>query len=127
MTRELFEADNAQRIINEEAYLECYNEEENKFYQTLADNAAKRAYLYTSLCHSIMTFDYTKADGTSRKLVGTLIRVALPEELQTISQEPAVVADGSKPIVLYDLEKKGWRSISVDRVNSFTLSFDLPE
>jgi hypothetical protein len=71
--------------------------------------------------------EFTKVDGTVRKMLCTLASTLIPEEAQPkpvvetveTAEDPAPTAPSACRV--YDLEKQAWRSFRWDSVLSFTL------
>lgn len=67
--------------------------------------------LKTRLRLGSINFSFQKKDGTIRKAYGTLLMSEIPED-----QHPKSGAEASpKVIPFFDLEKLGWRSVSIDQ------------
>jgi hypothetical protein len=75
-----------------------------------AHEAMDRAEVVKLLLENICEISFTKADGTQRLMVGTLIEDYL-EKTAGESVRPDNV------VVLWDLEKDTWRSFRLDRLN----------
>ena len=60
--------------------------------------------------------NFTKMDGTNRKMICTLDSTLIPKDI-TFSEEHRKVSDDV--LAVWDLEKDDWRSFRLDHVNSF--------
>ena len=56
--------------------------------------------------------EFTKADGSTRQLVGTLNKRVVPATDRSRTPSPEV-------LVLFDLEKAQWRSFRIDSVTAY--------
>ena len=79
-----------------------------------------REYLKSILVENELTVEFTKADGTKRKLLCTLKADELPK---------FEIKEGAKPkkvnediLSVWDLENNGWRSFRIDTVTAFSFS-----
>lgn len=76
----------------------------NKFINRLIDNSNGK----------IMTVTFVKQDGTVRELNG---RIKVTKHLKNTGENTKTV-DRSKYIVMYDLKKKGYRSVNRETILS---------
>ncbi len=75
----------------------------------------------------VVKFGYTKADGTDRKVIGTLN----PDIIPAVHLPHTALAN-AKPtsnthLVVFDLEKNGWRSLIIDNIYAYEVLKDWPE
>lgn len=80
------------------------------------NNALVVQFVSTMLKQNSITFEFTKADGTTRVLNGTLQSELLPEINKDNTEErkaapPAVIK-------LFDVDKQAWRSIKPESIIS---------
>jgi len=66
-----------------------------------------------------VTFDYTKLDGATRNIVGTLQEGVIP------AIDPSRDANSTRKtkaenIVLWDIEESAWRTVKLERINSIS-------
>lgn len=65
--------------------------------------------IVTALNEGRVTFTYKKADGSTRKAVGTTQTSLIPESERAASNPNTTT---SEQVRYYDLDSKGWRSFS---------------
>jgi hypothetical protein len=66
--------------------------------------------------------EFTKIDGTVRKMLCTLAKSLIPEDDYPKSDKAKVETDVVPTVCrVYDLEKQGWRSFRFDSVVNFTV------
>lgn len=78
------------------------------FVQSLDIN---KSDLYEMLNSNICVVDFDKLTGEKRKMRCTLDERYTPEVSQSRSKPDNLM-------IVYDIEKEGWRSFYIDRVNS---------
>jgi hypothetical protein len=69
--------------------------------------------------------EFTKIDGSNRKMLCTLAEALIPEDARPKTKDTEVIAEAETNVApvacrVYDLEKKGWRSFRLDSVINFT-------
>jgi hypothetical protein len=94
--------------------LDYFNECENEHFEGLTVEE-KAQYIRTMLKVNVMEFEYTKKDGTERKLRGTMISTYLPENDSTSTRQSSVA------IPVWDLDAEGWRSILPEGVRKLNI------
>jgi hypothetical protein len=77
---------------------------------------AKRKSIVEMLKNGVTEVDFTKVDGTNRKMKCTLNFDLIPNEWHP-QDLLAETPQDSPTIKCFDLEKNGWRSFRVDSVN----------
>ena len=84
-------------------------------------NDAEVNYLKELLANNKMTIEFTKSDGTLRKMFCTLMPDELPK-IEVKEDAPPKKKRKAKPEVIsvYDLEKKGWRSFRIESITAYT-------
>jgi len=87
---------------------------------TPEDLAVTRAWLISLLKDHKMEINFNKKDGTSRKMLCTLIESELPK--RDIKESTVTKKVNEEIISAYDLEKEGWRSFRLDSLTSFKFS-----
>ena len=85
------------------------------------DPSSLRKYLIEVLSSNVLEIDFTKKDGTQRKMVCTLQESKLPKPDHTDGEKPARKSTNESIIHVYDLEKNDWRSIIIDSIKSYEL------
>ena len=87
------------------------------------DVKESRKYLLELLHEQELTVEFTKKDGSTRKMKCTLMADKLPERVIVEgAEEKPKKAPNLEIIKVWDLEKKAWRSFRVETVTGFTLS-----
>ena len=76
----------------------------------------QRTRIKQMLKTKVVEFDYKKLDGEKRHLIGTLDPTYLPRKKTTTSAKPRTRTD--EVLVVWDLQRKGWRSMVWDHINS---------
>lgn len=71
---------------------------------------------------NVMTISFTKADGTARDMVCTLMPNKLPAVELKEDKKPR--KENLEVIRVFDLEKKAWRSFRVDSIRTYRLAND---
>ena len=80
-------------------------------------------YIRELLFDGEVTIEFTKKDGTKRKMLCTLMPEKLPKVEVKEGEEPKKKRKVNEEVIsVYDLEKKGWRSFRVDSVTAFSFS-----
>jgi len=70
--------------------------------------------------------EFTKVDGSNRKMLCTLAESLIPEDARPKTKDTEVIAEAETNVAptacrVYDLEKQGWRSFRFDSVVNFTV------
>lgn len=70
--------------------------------------------------------EFTKVDGTIRKMLCTLAKTLIPEDAYPKTKETEVITEAETDVVptscrVYDLEKQSWRSFRFDSIINFTV------
>ena len=106
-------------------------DEDHKFGQSLA---LKQAWWFESfrdaLNNGFARFTYYKKDGTTRTALGTRSSVLIPTDKLPkgdMSDGAAIWEDSAKAIPYFDIDKKGWRSMRIDTIWSYTRALKLSE
>lgn len=86
-----------------------------------ATTPATRASLSALLRHDICEITFTKADGTTRHMIGTLKPEFLPEDECDAAISPTMEKNPNV-VVLWDLGKCAWRSFRIDRLINFQVA-----
>ncbi len=76
-----------------------------------------RQQIVETLQHGIVEVNFTKKDGTERKMICTLMEEHLPR-VPRFNKEDAPRTRTEDVIAVYDLEKMAWRSFHWTSVNS---------
>lgn len=79
-------------------------------------------FLLELLHNDEITVEFTKKDGTVRKMLCTLQQDKLPKVEIKEGEEKRKKTPNPDIISVWDLEKKAWRSFRVDSVKAFTFS-----
>lgn len=67
-----------------------------------------------------VVIDFVKADGTESQITGTLVESVIPADKRPVLTEGAEAKTYSdSQIRFWSVDREGWRSVSVDRVNSY--------
>ena len=74
----------------------------------------KRAYLVEQLSNNIAWIEFTKKDGSNRKMKCTLRADLLPK--REVKEDSTPKPINEEIISVFDLEKDAWRSFRVDSV-----------
>ena len=73
-----------------------------------------KTYLQNNICIAV----FEKADGTKREMMCTLLDQFLPSLVITEDEQPQKERDS---IVVWDLDKKDWRSFRYDRLKKLKI------
>ena len=65
--------------------------------------------IVSTLNEGIVTFSYTKADGSTRQARGTTNPELIPEDARAVNPRNT---ETSEQVDYYDLDKNGWRRFS---------------
>lgn len=79
------------------------------------------------LRNSVAEVTFTKADGSTRVIVGTTHPDLIPLKDENEPYDISMADNGSSRVHIYEIEKKQWRSFLVDRVSDFKVIEDLWE
>ena len=85
------------------------------------DDDVSRNWLKDVLLGSVVEVEFTKKDGTERKMKCTLKPSLLP--VQEEKEQPSTRKVPTDSLAVYDLENNGWRSFRYDSITS--VSFEL--
>lgn len=77
----------------------------------------QRLAITQGLHSGVVKVEFTKKDGTTRKMVCTLNKQYLPEQTDI---EETTKTKSSEAVAVWDLEKDAWRSFRWDSVKSYT-------
>lgn len=93
----------------------------------IADEQTKKNVI-TALMNGEATVVFTKADGTVRKLRGTLNKELMPADV-VAKWEEAATAEKTKRVNkdiqhVYDLENNGWRSFRWDSYQFYIMPYE---
>ncbi len=78
-----------------------------------------RALIHEHAKNSFFSIDYIKADGSSRKVV---CRLGVKRYLRVIKKGEDRRIPSSTVITVYDMVKKNYRSLRLNRIQSITVS-----
>ena len=83
----------------------------------MIDDKAKKDII-EDLQEKVMNIDFTKKDGTLRKMKATLQKKMLPKATKknSLSQKKVRETDSDKVLAVWDVDKKAWRSFRWDTV-----------
>lgn len=92
----------------------------------------KRLMLKQIFGEKVLKIIFTKKDGSTRELIGTLKPDLIPEDKKTDNQLPLPFDKNDMKLIekkirksnpnvfsVYDLEKEGWRSFIIDNLKDF--------
>jgi len=70
--------------------------------------------------------EFTKKDGTERKMLCTLAEALIPEDARPKTKDTEVIAEAATDVIpevcrVYDLESQGWRSFRWDSVHAISV------
>jgi hypothetical protein len=68
--------------------------------------------------------EFTKADGTERKMLCTLAENLIPA-ITPVKEKPEIISEGATDVIptackVWDIEKQAWRSFRWDSVKTFS-------
>lgn len=66
-----------------------------------------------------VTFNYTKLDGATRDIVGTL-QEGVVQAIDPSKDANSTRKTKDENIVLWDTDKAAWRTVKLDRINSIS-------
>ena len=66
-----------------------------------------------------VVIDFVKADGSNSQITGTLLESQIPESKRPVLSEGKKVEYSDNQIRFWSVDREGWRSVSVDRVNDY--------
>lgn len=69
----------------------------------------------------IVTVEFTKADGTLRKMRCTLQESYLPEAVTAKTVDKEARKEVETALAVWDLDNVGWRSFRIDSIKSITV------
>jgi len=86
--------------------------------QNLKDSDDFKANILNALRADVSTVVFTKADGTERKMLCTLVESKIPADKRPKSETQSSSTVGSA-VRVFDVDKGEWRSFRFDAVKSF--------